>query len=141
MKEVNGLWVSITDRMESIQSPVLLRKDFSDLGSYHWVGRNLNNLIQKGKLVRIGYGLYAKAKRSALTGEIVPIVPLPTLGKEALKRLGFETFPTEAEVKYEEGSSTQVPTGRSIGVKDRISRKIGFGDAYISFEYVPNIPV
>lgn len=141
MKEVNGLWASITDRIESIQSPVLLRKDFSDLGSYDWVGRNLNKLIQKDKLVRIGYGLYAKAKRSALTGEIVPIVPLPTLGKEALKRLGFETFPTEAEVKYEEGSSTQVPTGRSIGVKDRISRKIGFGDAYISFEYVPNIPV
>ena len=141
MKEVNGLWASITDRIESIQSPVLLRKDFSDLGSYDWVGRNLNKLIQKDKLVRIGYGLYAKAKRSALTGEIVPIVPLPTLGKEALKRLGFETFPTEAEVKYEEGSSTQVPTGRSIGVRDRISRKIGFGDAYISFEYVPNIPV
>lgn len=139
MRDFNGLWVSITDRIESIQSPILLRKDFSDLGSYDWVGRNLNKLIQKGQLVRIGYGLYAKAKRSALTGEIVPVVPLPTLGKEALKRLGFETFPTEAEVKYKEGSSTQVPTGRSIGVKDRISRKIGFGGAYISFEYIPNI--
>jgi len=31
---------------------------------------------KKGKLVKIGYGLYAKAKVSSLTGNIVPVEPL-----------------------------------------------------------------
>ena len=99
------------------------------------MGRALGKIAQKGKIVRIGYGLYAKAKQSALTGETVPVVPLPTLGKEALRRLRVETVPSKADTDYQEGRSMQVPTGRMIGVKDRISRKIGFKGAYISYEY------
>jgi hypothetical protein len=35
---------------------------------------------------------------------------------------------------YNAGRSTQVPTGRVIAVKSRISRKIGYDGNYVAFE-------
>ena len=107
-----------------------------DLGGYDQVGRSLKHLADKGKLIRIGYGLYSKAKVSSLTGETILVAPLPFLAKEALGRLGVKTAPSKAEIDYNEGRSTQIPTGRLIGVKDRISRKIGFKGASINYEHV-----
>ena len=95
----------------------------------------LRRLAVKGNLVRIGYGLYVKAMLSALTGKIVPVVPLPTLGKEALTRLKVEIVPTRAETAYATGRSTQVPTGRQIGVRGRVSRKIGYNGLYLTYEH------
>lgn len=135
MSKKEKLESRVLARISRRKSPILLRGDFSDLGGYDQVGRALKRIAGKGKIIRIGYGLYAKAKQSALTGEIVPIAPLPTLGKETLRRLRVRTVPSKAESDYREGRSTQVPTGRLIGVKDRISRKIGFKDAHISYEY------
>lgn len=99
------------------------------------MGRVLLSLIRKGKLIKIGYGLYAKSKVSSLTGNIVPVEPLPSLAKKALDRLGVATVPTKAEMDYEQGRSTQVPTGRLIGVQKRISRKIGYKEAAINYEF------
>jgi len=107
-----------------------------DLGGYDQVGRVLKHLADKGKLVRIGYGLYSKAKISSLTGEIVPTASLPSLAKEALMRLGVKVAPSKAEIAYNEGRSTQIPTGRLIAVNNRISRKIGFKGSFINYEYV-----
>lgn len=115
---------------------VFLRKDFLDLGGYDQVGRALKNLADDGKLVRIGYGLYSKAKVSLLTGDTIPTAPLPTLAKEALVRLGIKFLPSKAELDYNEGRSTQIPTGRLIAVKSRINRKISYKDATIKYEYV-----
>lgn len=125
----------VVKRISRKKVNVLLRDDFKDLGDYDQVGRVLRKLATKGKLVRIGYGLYAKTKVSTLTGEPVPIATLPNLGKEALRRLNVKTTPTAADVAYQEGRSTQVPTGRLIGVKGRVSRKIGYKGAYLHYEY------
>jgi hypothetical protein len=73
-----------------MKSSVILRNDFIDLGGYDQVGRALRQLAQKGRILKIGYGLYAKAKVSSLTGEILPAQNLPALAKEALKRLEIE---------------------------------------------------
>lgn len=135
MRKKEKLETRVLTRINREKSPILLREDFSDLGGYDQVGRALSKIADKGEIIRLGYGLYAKAKQSPLTGETVPIASLPTLGKEAMRRLRVQTVPSKAEVDYREGRSTQVPTGRMIGVKDRISRKIGFKDAQISYEY------
>jgi prefoldin subunit 5 len=97
----------------------------------------LRGLENDGLLVRIGYGLYAKAKKSALNGQTIPVAPLPTLALEALTRLGVKIAPSKLETEYNAGQTTQVPTGRQIAVKGRISRKIGFGGAYVSYEPAP----
>ena len=114
-----------------------LREDFADLGGYDQVGRALRGFARAGKLVKIGYGLYAKAKASALTGEIVPVAPLPDLAKEALARLGVNISPSELEQDYNAGKTTQVPTGRLIAVQGRISRKIAYAGASIGYEPAP----
>lgn len=121
-------------RIARKKSAVLLREDFLDLGGYDQVGRTLKLLADRGKLLRIGYGLYAKAQISSLTGEIIPVLPLPSLAREALSRLGVKTLPSQSELAYNEGRSTQIPTGRLIGVNARISRKIALRGASISYE-------
>lgn len=123
-------------RMTLKKDCVFLRKDFEDLGGYDQVGRELKNLAREGKIIKIGYGLYAKSEISPFNGEIIPQKNLPDLAKEALQRLGIETAASTYEKNYNMGKSTQVPTGRLIAVKSRVVRKIGYGGCYVSYERV-----
>lgn len=124
----------IAGRIPRSRRNVFLRQDFADLADYDQVGRGLRRLVAKGRLVRIGYGLYAPATTSPLSGKTVPRKPDPALAEEALRRLNVKTAPSAADQAYAEGRSTQVPTGRVIGVQGRISRKIGFDGKYVTFE-------
>jgi Family of unknown function (DUF6088) len=136
MKKGKNLESKILARIVRKKETVFLRNDFLDLAGYDQIGRALKHLTDTGKLVRIGYGLFAKAKISSLTGETIPTSSLPLLAKEALQRLGVTIMPSKAETEYNEGRSTQIPTGRLIGVANRINRKISFKDAAIKYEYV-----
>ncbi len=123
-------------RIKRSKVAVFIPGDFFDLSDQDQITRALRGLIAQNELIKIGYGLYAKTKTSSLTGTSIPVQPLPLLGKEALKKLGKKTYPTSMAEAYAKGSSTQYPTGRIIGVKDRISRKIGYNGYYLSYEYV-----
>jgi len=114
---------------------VFLRVDFEEVcPDYDQVGRALKKLVKKGKLVKVGYGLYAKAKRSSVSGKIIPRAPLSEIGRECLRRLKVQTAQSQAEREYNQGISTQVPTGRVIAVKGRITRKIGYNGIILFFE-------
>lgn len=135
MNRYGTLTYKISARMARKKGQVVfVREDFEDLGGYDQVGRALKGLASAGKLIKIGYGIYAKARKSSITGEIIPVAPLPTLAKAALERLGIEVAPSNLERDYNAGKTTQVPTGRLIAVKGRVSRKIGYGGAYVSYE-------
>ncbi|MEW6737361.1 MAG: DUF6088 family protein [Acidobacteriota bacterium] len=134
MSKYGALTYKITSRIARKNCVVFVREDFEDLGGYDQVGRVLRELVRAGKIVKIGYGLYAKARKSTLTGKTVPVAPLPALAKEALERLGVKIAPSSLEKEYNTGKTTQVPTGRLIAVKGRVSRKIGYGGAYVSYE-------
>ncbi|RPD39445.1 DUF6088 family protein [Chitinophaga barathri] len=136
MKHNGTIEGRIATRMARMKSPVLLREDFEDLGGYDQVGRALLALIRKGKLIRIGYGLYAKTKVSSLTGKILPVESLPDLAKKALSRLGVKVVQTKAEKDYTEGRSTQVPTGRMIGIRGRVYRKISYNGTRIYYDRI-----
>jgi hypothetical protein len=126
----------IAYRVKRSKSPVFIRDDFKDIGGYDQVGRVLRDLVKKGLLISLGYGAYARSKKSSVSGATVPEKPLPELAKELLKKLGVKVVPSSAERAYNSGKSTQVPTGRMIGVKGRIVRRIGYNGRYISFEKV-----
>ena len=113
---------------------VFLRRDFEDLGGYDQVGRALRRLTAKGQLVKIGYGLYARTALSPISGKTVAAKPLPSLTLEALERLDVEAMPSTFAQANSAGASTQVPTGRVIAVRSRISRKIGYDGRYVTFE-------
>lgn len=134
MEKKRKLKDKIMIRISLKKCAVFLREDFEDLGGYDQVGRILRQLAREGKIIKIGYGLYAKAKISPLTGKLVPVLALPTLAREAIERLGLQTSPSRLEQEYNAGRTTQVPTGRLIAVNGRISRRIGYNGTYVSYE-------
>ena len=124
----------IAQRVARKKFNVFLRRDFKDLGGYDQVGRALRRLTAKGQLVKIGYGLYARTTLSPISGKTVAAKPLPLLALEANERLDAEAIPSTLAQANNAGAGTQVPTGRVIAVRSRISRKIGCDGKYVTFE-------
>jgi hypothetical protein len=136
MKKSKTIEYRIFTRISRKKGAVVLREDFEDLGDYDQVGRALRKLAAKGIVMKIGYGLYAKTRISPFTGRLTLKKNLPEIATEALQRLGVETVPSTLEREYNAGRTTQVPTGRLIGVKGRVRRKIGYDRTYVSYELV-----
>ena len=125
----------IADRIRRTRkTDVFLRDDFADFGAYDVVGRELRKLVGAGMLVRVGYGLYARAKRSVLSGKPIPVAPLIGIGYQALRRLGYSPKPSQAALDYIERRTMQVPAGDRIAVPGaRVRRKIAFGPRVIEY--------
>jgi len=114
---------------------VFLRKDFDRFGGYDQVGRALRSVMLKGLLVKAGYGIYVKAKKSSLTGNPIPVVPLIQVGLEALSKMGIDADIGTSAKDYRSGKSTQLPVVSVVNVgKSRITRKIGFAGKQIRYE-------
>src|SRR5260221_326905 len=110
----------IADRIRRTRkTDVFLRDDFADFGAYDVVGRELRKLVGAGMLVQVGYGLYARAKRSVLSGKPIPVAPLIGIGYQALRRLGYSPKPSQAALDYIERRTMQVPAGHPA---ERIER-------------------
>lgn len=105
---------------------VFVRSDFRKMGDYDQVGRVLRNLEEEGEIIKIGYGLYAKARVNRLTGKKMLAAEggFDQVACEALKRLRVNWEPSDAVKAYQSGS-TQIPANTQVVVLDRFSRKIG----------------
>ncbi len=125
---------ALEKRVRRSSRNVFLRKDFGDLGTYDTVGRALRRLVDKGMLVQIGYGLYAKGQISPFSGKPAPVIGIGRLAKEALARLGKTVEPSTLTRAYNSGRSTQVPTGRTVKVQERVRRRIGYDGKFVNFE-------
>jgi hypothetical protein len=135
---------SLQDRLEKRiarkRGDVFLRADFDDLGGYDQVGRALRQLVAKGRLMKVGYGMYTRTRPSIPDGTPVPTKGIRELAAEALGRLGIETAPTRMDEANASGKSTQVPTGRLIGVRGRVRRKISYNGFPLKYERVGPTP-
>jgi len=116
----------IETKIQRSRRNVFLRCDFERLGGYDQVGRALRTLAAEGKLMKIGYGLYAKARPNRLTGQSMLAADggFSEIAQEALKRLRIKWKPTYAVSAYQAGS-TQIPVNAEVIVFDRFNRKIG----------------
>jgi hypothetical protein len=105
---------------------VFLPREFYKLGGEDQVLRALRGLVRDGRLVRLGYGVYARAIVSRLSGE--PLLHarnrLSGAARQALDKLGVPWEPTESERAYNEGRSTQIPVNPVLRVKGRFSRRL-----------------
>ena len=131
--------MTIEERIErsinTSAADVFLRRNFEKFGGYDQVGRALRAIIARGRLVKAGYGVYVRARRSSLTGNAVPAVPLVQIGFAVLSRLGIKAGLGSSALDYMEGKTTQMPMAAVINVgKSRISRKIGIGSRAIRYE-------
>lgn len=114
---------------------VILRTDFKNMGSQSQVSRGLRDLMNEGKIVRLGYGVYAKARPSRLSGKPVPRVTLEELAQETLQKLGIEPRLGAAQAAYAEGRTTQVPVKTTFHTgRRRISRKLTVGISRVHYE-------
>jgi hypothetical protein len=124
-------------RISRSKGVVFTPRDFFDLSDRDQVGRVLRQLVADNSLIKFGQGLYAKAKRSSLTGKLIPLKPLPELAKEALiEKLNVKVVVAVDVERYNSGRTTQVPTGRLIAVKGRVSRKMAYDGKSIKYQYV-----
>jgi hypothetical protein len=84
---------------------VFLTREFKKLGGEDQVVRALRELVEDGRLVRLGYGVYGRAIVSRLSGK--PMLHsrdgFAGVARQALDKLGVEWEPTEAERAYNEG--------------------------------------
>lgn len=129
-----SLNAQLVKRIARKRGDVFLRADFEDLGGYDQIGRSLRYLVKAGKLVKLGQGLYARATTSPFDGRPIPTKGVSDLMTEALGRVGVEAKPTRMQRDYNAGRTTQVPTGRVIGVNKRIRRTIGYDGWTAKFE-------
>ena len=129
----SNLKPQILKRISRSSKTVFLRKDFNDLGKYEQVGRILRQLVESGALAKLGYGLYAKTRPSTIKKDERS---LATCGgflgasREALNRLGVKWRPSDAEIAYNEGRSTQIPATGYVIIEGRFSRKIHFKNLF-----------
>ena len=136
MPRIKPLRESIKTRITRSRSSVFLPREFSDLGGEDQVLRALRQLVQSGELVRLGYGVYARAIRSRLDGSPMLYSPDGFIGaaRQALTKLGVTWEPTEWERAYNEGRSTQIPVNPRVRVKGRFSRKLRDGTTELVLE-------
>jgi Family of unknown function (DUF6088) len=118
------------------RSGIFFREDFNDFGSYAQIGKVLRVLVSDGKLIRIGHGIYVRTMRSTINGRMIPDRGMREITEEVLARLGVRTTPTDYEIAYNSGKSTQVPTGRVVGVLSRVRRRIRYGGIEMTFQRV-----
>ena len=113
---------------------VILRRELAALGSSSQITRALKALQDSGAILRIGTGVYAKTRRSSITGALIPAGSLETLSLEALRKLGVSVEPGKAAAAYNSGATTQIPGAFVVRTDRRITRKISVGGRSVIYE-------
>ncbi|MGF1762654.1 DUF6088 family protein [Aliivibrio kagoshimensis] len=103
---------SICQKIKRSRRYVFERKDFDGVASYDQIGRALRQLVNQGDLLKLGYGLYTKAKLNSLTGKPMPTNPggSDALMREILKMKGVDFEMDSLSLQSLSGESTQIPS-------------------------------
>lgn len=131
--------MKLEDRMSrSIKqrtSIVVLRSDFSKMGSDSQVGRVLARFVESGVLVRVSKGAFAKARINQYTGKPTPAGTLEMIAAELFSKLKISIAPSTLVAEYNSGKSTQIPMGTVVNTGSRrISRKVIVGSNAVVYE-------
>jgi len=120
-------------RIKRQKNSVFMLSDFQDLSDKDQIGRVLRKLLAKNLIVKVGQGLYARAKISKATNNPIPEKDIRSIAIEALNKMNVKVVQSEYDLNYNIKETTQVPTGRLIAIKGRVNRKIGFNGNYIKY--------
>jgi hypothetical protein len=131
--------MKLEDRMnrsiKQRESMVVLRSDFSKMGSDSQVGRVLARFVQAGLLIRVSRGAFAKTRINKFTGEPTPVGTLEAIAAELFRRLEIDIAPSSLVEAYNTGKSTQIPMSAAVNTgRRRITRKVTVGNSTLSYE-------
>ena len=119
----------------SKKKTVFLRSDFESFGTATRVTRALQDLINEGRIIRAGRGIYVKARPSTVTGNPVSVETLETVAQTALAALGIDVQLGSASKAYLEGLTQDIPMTIAVDVgSSRVSRRIALGGREVKFE-------
>lgn len=126
----------VEERLAQRKEDAFLTREFLDLGGERQIFRTLRELVNDGRLVRLGYGVYGRARISRLSGQPVLDSPygLDSAARQILNKLGVKWEPTEAERAYNEGRSTQVPVNPAVRIKGRFARRLRDGNVELRLD-------
>jgi hypothetical protein len=115
---------------------VFLPREFADLAGDDQILRVLRTLVKEGRLMRLGYGVYARAMRSRLSGRpmIASATGFSSAALQALTKLGVPWEPSDSVRAYNEGRSTQIPVTPAVKVKSRFRRRLSDGRTELRLE-------
>lgn len=124
----------VKTRINRSKRYVFSRADFKDIAGYDQIGRALKKLVELGELLRIGYGLYTKARKNRITGNLMPSSPAGADGVilEAIEKLGVEYKLDEFSQRSVNGVSEQIPASFQITTNNRFKRKIVVSNSVIN---------
>jgi hypothetical protein len=121
--------------LRASNSNVFLREEFNRFGNYRQVCRVVKELLDEGRILRLGYGTYVKARPSTISGKPVPDDSLVNIGIEAMKKLGIKVNAGKDMQALIRGESTQVPMLPIVNIgKARICRKLSLGTRSLVYE-------
>lgn len=130
----NSLKFKALDRIKQMMGTIVLREDIENMGSPRQISRCFKDLVKMGKLVKIGYGIYAKSYISENLNKPVIQGGFGQACKEALTKLGVEWEPGSAEQAYNAGLSTQVPVRTVVQLKSRFRGHLTYGNRKLIVE-------
>jgi hypothetical protein len=122
-----SLKFNVLDRIKQIAGNIVVREDIEDMGSPRQISRCFKDLVEMGELVKIGYGIYAKAYLSETLNKPVIQGGFGQACKEALTKKGVKWEPGSAEQAYNSGLSTQVPVRTIVQLKSRYRGHLSYG--------------
>jgi hypothetical protein len=129
MARKDSLQDKIERRIAARGDASFLTREFADLGPERQVLRALAKTVAEGKLIRLGYGVYARAELSPLSGQPMLAARQGFLdaSRQALTKLGVAWEPAKWERAYNEGRSSQVPMNAAVRIKDRrFARRLSY---------------
>lgn len=131
MKLNQRLKTSIAKRSDN----VFVRADFKKFGSPAQVSRSINAMIEQGIVLRVGVGVYVRAKPSVLTGKPIPVEPLERIATLAMQKLDVPVYPSLISTQLAKANSTQIINTVLINTGGkRVSRKISVGERKVRYE-------
>lgn len=117
------------------KTKTFIRADFESFGNYEQVGRALRELVIGKELVKVGYGVYVKAKISSISGKPIPTITMVDAGLQLMKKMGVKADVGKFARDYRDGKSTQIPMTEVIAINNsKIKRKIGWNGRELRYE-------
>lgn len=121
-------------RLKRSKRYVFFRSDFDDIAGYDQIGRALRELVKEGQLLKVGYGVYTKARQNVVTGKLMPASPGGSAAViiETLDRLKIDYLLVGATSAYNSGKSTQIPASLEIKISPRFKRRLSVGNSQLN---------